>query len=83
MTAQQLRRLESVRRHPVLLALPQTLVIERGDEPLDQSDKLLGLARGRAERRVDEQRRRTARQRRARRARPTDVADPAGVRRDR
>lgn len=63
MTAQQLRRLESARRHPLLLVLMQALVIERGDELLDQFDKLLRLARGRAERRVDEQRRRTARQR--------------------
>jgi hypothetical protein len=63
MTAQQLRRLEPCRRHPLLLVLLQALVVERGDELLDQVDKLLRLARGRAERRVNEQRRRSARQR--------------------
>lgn len=63
MTAQQLRRLEPSRRHPVLLVLLHALVIERGDELLDLFDKLLRLTDGRARRRVDEQRRRTARQR--------------------
>jgi hypothetical protein len=63
MTAQQLRRLEPTRRHPLLLVLLRALVIERGDELLNQFDKLLRLARRRAQRRVDEQRRRTARQR--------------------
>src|SRR4051794_2283447 len=63
MTAQQLRRLEPARRHPLLLVLLQALVIERGDELLDQFDKLLRLRDGRARRRVDEQRRKTARQR--------------------
>jgi len=63
MTAQQLRRLEPSRRHPLLLVLLHALVIERGDELLDLFDKLLRLTNGRARRRVDEQRRRTARQR--------------------
>jgi putative SOS response-associated peptidase YedK len=36
----------------VLLVLLRTPAIERGDELLEHSDKLLGLARGRAERRV-------------------------------
>jgi len=63
MTAQQLRRLEPSRRHPLLLVLLHALVIERGDELLDLFDKLLRLTDGRARRRVDEQRRRTARQR--------------------
>jgi TnpA family transposase len=63
MTAQQVRRLEPARRHPLLLVLLQALVIERGDELLDQFDKLLRLTDGRARRRVDEQRRRSARQR--------------------
>jgi len=63
MTAQQLRRLEPARRHPLLLVLLQALVIERGDELLDRFDKLLRLSDGRARRRVDEQRRKTARQR--------------------
>ena len=63
MTAQQLRRLEPARRHPLLLVLLHALVIERGDELLDQFDKLLRLTDGRARRRVDEQRRKTARQR--------------------
>ena len=63
MTAQQLRRLEPARRHPLLLVLLHALVIERGDELLDQFDKLLRLSEGRARRRVDEQRRKTARQR--------------------
>lgn len=63
MTAQQLRRLEPARRHPLMLVLLQALVIERGDELLDQFDKLLRLSDGRARRRVDEQRRKTARQR--------------------
>jgi len=39
------------------------LVIERGDELLDQFDKLLRLSDGRARRRVDDKRRKTARQR--------------------
>lgn len=63
MTAQQLRRLEPARRHPLLLVLLQALAIERGDELLDQFDKLLRLTDGRARRRVEEQRRKTARQR--------------------
>lgn len=63
MTAQQLRRLEPARRHPLMLVLLHALVIERGDELLDQLDKLLRLTDGRARRRVDEQRRKTARQR--------------------
>ena len=64
MTAQQIRRLEPARRHPLLLVLLlQALVIERGDELLDLFDKLLRLTDGRARRRVEEQRRRTARQR--------------------
>jgi hypothetical protein len=63
MTAQQLRRLEPARRHPLMLVLLHALVIERGDELLDQFDKLLRLTDGRARRRVDEQRRKTARQR--------------------
>lgn len=49
MTAQQLRRLEPARRHPLLLVLLQALMIERGDELLDLFDKLLRLADGRAE----------------------------------
>lgn len=61
--AQQLRRLEPARRQALMLVLLQALVIERGDELLDQFDKLLGLTDGRARRRVDEQRRKTARQR--------------------
>jgi hypothetical protein len=63
MTAQQLRRLEPARRHPLMLVLLHALAIERGDELLDQFDKLLRLTDGRARRRVDEQRRKTARQR--------------------
>ena len=63
MTAQQIRRLEPARRHPLLLVLLHALVIERGDELLDLFDKLLRLTDGRARRRVEEQRRRTARQR--------------------
>jgi hypothetical protein len=63
MTAQQLRRLEPARRHPLMLVLLHALVIERGDVLLDQFDKLLRLTDGRARRRVDEQRRKTARQR--------------------
>jgi len=63
MTAQQLRRLEPARRHPLMLVLLHALVIERGDELLDLFDKLLRLTDGRARRRVEEQRRRTARQR--------------------
>lgn len=63
MTAQQLRRLEPARRHPLLLVLLHALVIERGDELLDQFDKLLRLSDGRARRRVDDKRRKTARQR--------------------
>lgn len=63
MTAQQLRRLEPARRHPLFLVLLHALVIERGDELLDLSDKLLRVTDGRARRRVAEQRRRTARQR--------------------
>lgn len=63
MTAQQLRRLEPARRHPVVLVLLHALVIERGDELLDLFQKLLRLSDGRARRRVDEQRRSTARQR--------------------
>jgi hypothetical protein len=63
MTAQQLRRLEPARRHPLILVLLQALVIERGDELLDLADKLLRIADGRARRRVDEQRRQTAGQR--------------------
>jgi hypothetical protein len=43
--------------------LLHAFVIERGDELLDQFDKLLRLTGGRARRRVDEQRRKTARQR--------------------
>jgi hypothetical protein len=43
--------------------LLQALVIERGDELLDLFDKLLRLTDGRARRRVDDQRRKTARQR--------------------
>ncbi|MCA1680499.1 MAG: Tn3 family transposase, partial [Actinobacteria bacterium] len=46
-----------------MLVLLHALVIERGDELLDQFDKLLRLTDGRARRRVDEQRRKTARQR--------------------
>ncbi len=63
MTAQQLRRLEPARRHPLLLVLLHALVIERGDELLDQFDKLLRLSDGRARRRVDDKRRKSARQR--------------------
>ncbi len=63
MTAQQLRRLEPSRRHLLMLVLPQALVIERGDELLGLFDKLLRLSDGRARRRVDDQRRKTARQR--------------------
>jgi hypothetical protein len=63
MTVQQLRRLEPARRHPLMLVLLHALVIERGDELLDQFDKLLRLTDGRARRRVEEQRRKTARQR--------------------
>ena len=63
MTAQQLRRLEPARRHPGLLVLLHALVIERGDELLDLFDKLLRLSDGRARRRVDDKRRKTARQR--------------------
>jgi hypothetical protein len=63
MTAQQIRRLEPSRRHPLVLVLLQALVIERGDELLDLFDKLLRLTDGRARRRVDDQRRKTARQR--------------------
>ncbi len=63
MTAQQLRRLEPARRHPLMLVLLHALVIERGDELLDLFDKLLRLADGRARRRVDEQRRQSAGQR--------------------
>lgn len=63
MTAQQLRRLEPARRHPLMLVLLHALVIERGDELLDLFDKLLRLTDGRARRRVEEQRRRTVRQR--------------------
>jgi len=63
MTAQQLRRLEPARRHPVVLVLLHALVIERGDELLDLFQKLLRLSDGRARRRVDEKRRSTARQR--------------------
>ncbi|MDQ2759581.1 MAG: hypothetical protein M3Y17_03855 [Actinomycetota bacterium] len=61
MTAQQIRRLEPARRHPILLVLLHALVIERGDELLDLFDKLLRLTDGRARRRVQEQRRRTGR----------------------
>ncbi len=63
MTAQQLRRLEPARRRPLMLVLLHAFVVERGDELLDQFDKLLRLTDGRARRRVDEQRRKTARQR--------------------
>ena len=63
MTAQQIRRLEPARRHDLMLVLLHALVIERGDELLDLFDKLLRLSDGRARCRVDEQRRRTARQR--------------------
>ncbi len=63
MTAQQLRRLEPSRRHLLMLVLPQALVIERGDELLGLFDKLRRLSDGRARRRVDDQRRKTARQR--------------------
>jgi hypothetical protein len=63
MIAQQIRRLEPARRHPLLLVLLRALVIERGDELLDLFDKLLRLSDGRARRRVEEHRRRTARQR--------------------
>jgi TnpA family transposase len=63
MTAQQIRRLEPARRHPLVLVLLQALVIERGDELLDLFDKLLRLSDGRAGRRVDKQRRKAARQR--------------------
>jgi len=52
MTAQQLRRLEPARRHPLMLVLLNALAIERGDELLDQFDKLLRLTDGRARRRV-------------------------------
>ena len=84
MTAQQLRRLEPARRHPLLLVLLQALVIERGDELLDQFDKLLRLSDGRARRRVDEQRRKTARQRDELAALGQQLStDPARVRRDR
>jgi TnpA family transposase len=61
--AQALARMDPARRHPVLLAALAELHRERGDELLDGLDKLLRLADGRARRRVDEQRRRTARQR--------------------
>jgi TnpA family transposase len=63
MTAQQIRRLEPARRHPLLLVLLHALAVERGDEILDLFDKLLRLTEGRARRRVDEKRRRTARAR--------------------
>ena len=63
MTAQQIRRLEPSRRHPLVLVLLQALAIERRDELLDLSNKLLRLTDGRARRRVDDQRRKTARQR--------------------
>jgi hypothetical protein len=63
MTAQQIRRLEPSRRHPLALVLLQALVTERGDELLDLFGKLLRLTDGRARRRVDDQRRKTARQR--------------------
>ncbi len=63
MTAQQLRRLDPARRHAIILTLLQALLIERGDELLDMVEKLLRLADGRARRKVDEKRRRTARQR--------------------
>jgi len=46
-----------------MLVLLHALVIERGDELLDLFDKLLRLTDGRARRRVEEQRRRTTRQR--------------------
>ncbi|HEX8156307.1 MAG TPA: Tn3 family transposase [Solirubrobacteraceae bacterium] len=83
MTAQQLRRLEPARRHPLMLVLLHALVIERGDELLDQFGKLLRLTDGRARRRVDEQRRKTARQRDELSARPPALADLARMRCDR
>jgi hypothetical protein len=46
-----------------MLVLLHALVIERGDELLDQFDKLVRLSDGRARRRVDDKRRKTARQR--------------------
>jgi hypothetical protein len=46
MTAQQLRRLEPARRHPLLLVLLHALVIERGDELLDQFDSCCASAMG-------------------------------------
>ncbi|MDP8967184.1 MAG: DUF4158 domain-containing protein, partial [Actinomycetota bacterium] len=63
MTAQAIGRMEPARRHPVILALLAELHLERGDELLDLFDKLLRYADSRARRRVDEQRRKTARQR--------------------
>jgi TnpA family transposase len=63
MTAQAIGRLEPARRHPLILAVLAELYLERGDELLDLFDKLLRYADSRARRRVDEQRRKTARQR--------------------
>jgi hypothetical protein len=60
-TPQQIRRLEPARRHSIMLVLLQALAIERGDGLLDLFGKLLRLSDGRARRRVDEQRRKTAR----------------------
>lgn len=63
MTAQAISRLEPARRHPLLLAVLSELAVQRGDELLDLFDKLLRYADNRARRRVEEQRRRSARQR--------------------
>ncbi|MDQ3880597.1 MAG: Tn3 family transposase, partial [Chloroflexota bacterium] len=63
MTAQAIGRLEPARRHPLILAVLAELHLQRGDELLDLFDKLLRYADSRARRRVDEQRRKTARQR--------------------
>ncbi|MCA1677465.1 MAG: Tn3 family transposase [Actinobacteria bacterium] len=63
MTAQAIGRLEPARRHPLILAVLAELRLERGDELLDLFDKLLRYADSRARRRVDEERRKTARQR--------------------
>jgi hypothetical protein len=63
MTAQAIARFEARTRHPLILAVLAVLYLERGDELLDLFDKLLRYADSRARRRVDEQRRKTARQR--------------------
>jgi hypothetical protein len=56
-------RLEPARRYPLILAVLAELHLERGDELVDLFDKLLRYADSRARRRVDDQRRKTARQR--------------------